>query len=142
MKVSSIGGGCGSAFSVQIMEIAQDLKPKIVRTAFDVIPHTRSFGDIDQALPFKMGNSIIEPYNAVLNMVNQKDQSVMGILFDNPALQSVAQSANVYDANMKDLNYLIASVFSSLTSCERFATANETNLMQLQTNLIPFPLAR
>jgi len=139
MKVSSIGGGCGSAFSVQIMEIAQDLKPKIVRTALDVIPHTRSFGDIDQTLPFKMGNSIVEPYNAVLNMVNQKDQSVMGLLFDNPALQSVAQSANVYDANMKDLNYLIASVFSSITSCERFATANETNLMQLQTNLIPFP---
>lgn len=139
IKVSSTGGGCGSAFSVQVMEIAQDLNPKIVRTACDLLPTVRWFGDVEQNYPYNCGVSIVEPYNSVLNMVNQKDQCVMDLLFDNAALQSVAGSAGVHDSTYKDLNYIIAAVFSMVTSCERFATANDCNLSQLRTNLIPFP---
>lgn len=139
LKVSSIGGGCGSAFSVQLMEIAQDLNPKIVRAALDVLPPVRQFGDVEQNMPFFIGNSLVESYNALFNIVNQKDQCVMGMLFDNPALQSICSSAEVFDSTYKDLNYIIAMVFSMITSCERFATSNDCNLSQLRTNLIPFP---
>ena len=90
-KISSIGGGCGSAFSVALLEMSQDINPKLMKMCFDV-------------MPVNCATLVVEPYNALLNIVHQKDFAVMNVHFDNSALSRVCSTAKVDSPFYKDLN--------------------------------------
>ena len=123
----SLGGGTGSGLgSLLIAYIKEEYPDKIVMP-FSVVGSHRV-------------RPIVEPYNAVLSihqLINNSDQT---FCIDNEALHNICRCVlKLEKANYTELNHLICSAMSGVTSCLRFPGQLNADLRKLAVNMVPFP---
>ena len=84
---------------------------------------------------------MVEPYNATLSvhqLVENNADEVMCI--DNEALYDICfRSLKLTAPTYGDLNYLVSTAMSGITSSLRFPGQLNSDLRKLAVNLIPFP---
>ncbi|VDP93460.1 unnamed protein product [Echinostoma caproni] len=124
----SFGGGTGSGFTALLMErLASDYGKKS-KLEFSVYPSPR------------VSSSVVEPYNAVFNTHTTLELSDCAFMVDNEALYDVCRrNLDVYRPTFTNINRLIAQVISSLTAALRFDGCQNVDLLEFQTNLVPYP---
>uniref|UniRef100_A0A1Q3FSQ6 Tubulin alpha chain n=1 Tax=Culex tarsalis TaxID=7177 RepID=A0A1Q3FSQ6_CULTA len=128
MLFHSLGGGTGSGLGTLALEKLQDEYGKTSKIEFNIFPSPR------------ISPVIVEPYNAVLSTHSGMEYSDCSILLDNEAIYDVCdRSLNVTEPTYTNLNRLIAQIVSCVTSSLRFSGAINVDLLEFQTNLVPFP---
>ncbi|XP_055640705.1 tubulin alpha-8 chain-like [Toxorhynchites rutilus septentrionalis] len=128
MIFHSLGGGTGSGFGTLVLEKLLDDYGKTSKIEFNIFPSPR------------VSPIIVEPYNAVLSSHAGMDYSDCSFLLDNEAIYDVCdRSLNVSEPTYTNLNRLIAQIVSCITSSLRFSGAINVDLLEFQTNLVPYP---
>lgn len=124
----SFGGGTGSGFSSLVMENLREIHPKTCMLEFGVCPAP------------KICTAVVEPYNSVLVTHATIEHVDCSFIVDNEALYDICQKKlDVHLPSYRNLNRLLAQVTSSVTASMRFSGTINVNLMDLQTNLVPYP---
>ncbi|KHN83487.1 Tubulin alpha-3 chain [Toxocara canis] len=106
----SFGGGTGSGFTSLLMEHLSSDYGKKSKLEFSIYPSPQ------------MSTAVVEPYNSILTTHTTLDHSECTFMADNEA---------VYD--------ICATVVSSVTASLRFDGSLNVDLMEFQTNLVPYP---
>ena len=121
-------GGTGSSLSSLILERLKDEYEKKTRFQFVIFPSP------------KLASFITEPYNTVFNTHFGLEYTDCVFIVDNEALWDICtQLLKISEGNFVNINRLIAQVISNITSGSRFSNGNVVDLMEFQTNLVPFP---
>ncbi len=83
---------------------------------------------------------MVEPYSSVLFTDNTIEHCNVAFLVDNQAIYDICTNKlKVTYPTYTNLNRLIAQVISSITASLRFDGALNVDLIEFQTNLVPFP---
>lgn len=83
---------------------------------------------------------IVETYNALLSTHFSMDHSDCCILLDNEALYDVCGILlDVCSPTYTNLNRLVSQVVSSCTASLRFSGSTNVDMLEFQTNLVPYP---
>lgn len=128
LMYSSFGGGTGSGFSARLIETLGKYFSGANRIEFNVFPSP------------KMSTAIVEPYNAVFRAHTSMSDSKCMFLFDNEACYRICQRhLDVQGASYYHINQLISQVASSITASTRFSGPLNVDLVEYETNLVPFP---
>ncbi|XP_058449599.1 tubulin alpha-8 chain-like isoform X2 [Malaya genurostris] len=128
MIFHSLGGGTGSGFGTLTLEKLFEDFGKTTKIEFNIFPSPR------------ISPVIVEPYNAVLSTHVGMDYSDCCFLLDNEAIYDVCdRSLNVSEPTYTNLNRLIAQIVSCITASLRFSGAINVDLLEFQTNLVPYP---
>lgn len=124
----SFGGGTGSGFtSLMLQEIQMNFARKLI-LEFPIAPSPQ------------MSTAVVEPYNAVLRSYSTKRHSDCVLMMDNESLYDITRKQlNVERPSSNNLNALVAQAFSSVSSSLRFEGTLNVDLVEFQTNLVPFP---
>lgn len=131
----SFGGGTGSGFSALLMDHLAEEFGKKCKFEFCVYPSPQ------------ICTAIVEPYNSVLTTHSTLDKTDVSFIVDNQAIYDICKTnLNVDRPTYAHLNQLISQVVSSITASLRFNGALNVDMMDFQTNLVPysrlhFPLA-
>ena len=89
---------------------------------------------------FRISPIIVEPYNALLSTHYSMDYSDCNILLDNEAIYDVCGSnLEVCSPTYTSLNRVISQVVSSCTVSLRFFGPSNIDMLEFQTNLVPYP---
>ncbi|VDM33282.1 unnamed protein product [Hydatigera taeniaeformis] len=132
----SYGGGTGSGL------LMETLKPSFTAlhdTIDGEYPKANKFDlgvypDYDQAL------SVLEPYNAVLGAASPYKPDCISLVLQNRAIMDIYErELNVACVTYSHINRLLAQVYSGITAGFRFYSSLTSTLVELQTNLIPYP---
>ncbi|XP_053679829.1 tubulin alpha chain-like [Anopheles nili] len=128
MMFHSVGGGTGAGLGTLMLERLGEDYGKASRMEFDIFPSP------------KVSPVIVEPYNAVLASHVAMEHSDCTFLLDNEALYDVCdRNLNVPEPTYTNLNRLIAQAVSCITASLRFSGAINVDLLEFQTNLVPYP---
>ncbi|KAF5395035.1 Tubulin alpha chain [Paragonimus heterotremus] len=124
----SFGGGTGSGFTSLLMErLAADYGKKS-RLEFSVYPSPQ------------ISTAVVEPYNSVLNTHTTLELTDCAFLVDNEALFDICRrNLDVTRPTYTHINRLISQVVSSITAALRFEGCQNVDLIEFQTNLVPYP---
>ncbi|XP_053319685.1 tubulin alpha-8 chain-like [Spea bombifrons] len=124
----SFGGGTGSGFSSLLMEkLSVDYLKKSV-LEFSVYPAPR------------ISSAVVEPYNAILTTHSTLAHSNCAFMVDNEAIYELCHcNLNIERPSYINLNRLIGQVVSSITASLRFSGILNVDLVEFQTNLVPYP---
>lgn len=126
--INSVGGGTGSGFTALLMERLSVDYGKKSKVQFAIYPTSR------------LGTAITEPYNAVLSTHVSLEHSNCCFLVDNDAIYDIARrSLGIASPSYADLNCLIAHAIANVTASLRFQGDLNTDLYELETNLVPHP---
>lgn len=124
----SLGGGTGSGMGTLLISRIREEYPDRMMATFSVVPSP------------KVSDTVVEPYNATLSineLVNYADET---FCIDNEALYEICQGTlKLPQPTHKDLNNLVSSVMSGVTTCLRYPGQLNSDLRKLATNLVPFP---
>ncbi|KAK9745660.1 Tubulin/FtsZ family, GTPase domain [Popillia japonica] len=83
---------------------------------------------------------IVEPYNAVLTTHSTLETEDVVFVMDNEAMYDIlARSLDVPRPTYTNLNRLLSQVVSSVTASLRFEGSVNVDLIEFQTNLVPYP---
>ncbi|KAL5966168.1 Tubulin alpha-13 chain [Taenia solium] len=124
----SYGGGTGSGLLMAIHDTIDGEYPKAHKFDLGVYP------DYDQAL------SVLEPYNAVLGAASPYKPDCISLVLQNRAIMDIYErELNVACVTYSHINRLLAQVYSGITAGFRFYSSLTSSLVELQTNLIPYP---
>lgn len=83
---------------------------------------------------------IVEPYNAVLGTHFSMDNFDCSFLMDNEACYDACdRNLGVRELTYTNLNRLLAQVVSCVTASLRFEGSVNVDLLECQTNLVPYP---
>ena len=83
---------------------------------------------------------MVEPYNAILTTHTTLEHSDCAFLVDNEAIYDMCRrNLNIERPSYKNLNRLISQVVSSITASLRFDGVLNVDLVEFQTNLVPYP---
>ncbi|BET01462.1 Hypothetical protein NTJ_14273 [Nesidiocoris tenuis] len=124
----SFGGGTGSGFQANVLDKMRRDYGKISILEFGVYPSPR------------VSCLIVEPYNAVLTTHSTLNNMDVSFLFDNEALYDIcARNLDVNSPTYTNLNRLMAQVTSAITASIRFEGSLNVDLIEFQTNLVPYP---
>ncbi|THD19593.1 Tubulin alpha chain [Fasciola hepatica] len=128
MIFHSFGGGTGSGFTALLMErLASDYGKK-TKLEFSVYPSPQ------------ISSAVVEPYNAVFNTHTTLELSDCAFMVDNEALYDVCRrNLDVGRPTFTNINRLLAQVISTLTAALRFDGCQNVDLLEFQTNLVPYP---
>lgn len=124
----SFGGGTGSGFSSLLMErLSVDYaKKSVIECGLFPSP--------------QISTSVVEPYNAVLTCHASMEHTDVAFLFDNEALYDICRrNLDIERPTYTNLNRMIAQCVSSLTASLRFDGAINVDMLEFQTNLVPYP---
>lgn len=125
---NSFGGGTGSGFSSLLMEKLSAEYSKQSKLEFAIYPAPR------------ISSSVVEPYNSILTTHNTLDHADCVFMVDNEAMYDIcSRNLGVERPTFTNINRLIAQVVSSLTVSLRFGGSLNVDLIEFQTNLVPFP---
>ncbi|RNA20793.1 tubulin alpha-1 chain-like [Brachionus plicatilis] len=125
---NSFGGGTGSGFSSLLMEKLSAEYSKKSKLQFAVYPAPR------------ISSAAVEPYNSILTTHSTLDHADCVFMVDNEAMYEIcSRNLGVDRPTFTNINRLIAQVFSSLTASLRFGGSLNVDLVEFQTNLVPFP---
>ncbi|XP_078533497.1 tubulin alpha-1C chain-like isoform X1 [Lissotriton helveticus] len=124
----SFGGGTGSGFTSLLMErLSVDYSKKAV-LEFSIYPSPR------------VSTAVVEPYNSILTTHTTLEHSNCSFMMDNEAIFEICKnSLNVEHPSYCNLNRLIGQVVSSITASLRFDGVLNVDLVEFQTNLVPYP---
>jgi len=87
-----------------------------------------------------VGNSATEPYNAVLSTHGLLEHTDVSFCMDNESLYKIClREMGLICPSYRNINRLIAQLASSVTGSLRFDGALNVDLLELQTNLVPYP---
>ncbi|XP_067943648.1 tubulin alpha-1 chain-like [Watersipora subatra] len=124
----SFGGGTGSGLTSNISEVLSSDYPKTTKMEFSVYPAPQ------------MASAVVEPYNTVLSTHASIDHVDCSFLVDNEAIYDICRnSLGVERPSYSNLNRIIGQVISSITASLRFEGALNVDLVEFQTNLVPYP---
>jgi len=124
----SLGGGTGSGMGTKLIAKIRDEYPDRMMNTYSVFPST------------KVSDTVVEPYNATLSVHHLLENTDGNFSIDNEALFHISQNVlKIHAPTYADLNHLVASTMSGLTTCFRFPGQLNDDLRKLNTNLVPFP---
>lgn len=124
----SFGGGTGSGFVSLLLERLSSGFAKKTKLQFSLYPSP------------KVSTAVVEPYNSVLCAHSNVDNADCTFLVDNEAIYDVCrQKLDIERPSYSNLNRLISQIISSITVSLRFGGELNVDLIEFQTNLIPFP---
>jgi len=88
----------------------------------------------------KVSDTVVEPYNATLSVHQLVENADEVMCIDNEALYDICfRSLKLTAPTYGDLNYLVSTTMSGITSSLRFPGQLNSDLRKLAVNLIPFP---
>jgi len=125
----AISGGTGSGFSALLYERFGIVYPKKTKVGFTIFPSP------------KYSDTIVEPYNSVFSLDTFIRDAEMIVAMDNEAVYDIC-SAHLDNEipSYSNINRIMALAIASSLSSMRFKGGYlNTNLKELETNLVPFP---
>ncbi|TKC38568.1 hypothetical protein EI555_000824, partial [Monodon monoceros] len=124
----SFGGGTGSGFTSLLMEqLSIDYSTK-AKLEFSVYPAPR------------ISTAIVEPYNTILTTHPTIEHADCTFLVDNEAIYDIChRKLDVEHPSYASINRLLSQAVSSITTSLRFEGALNVDLIEFQTNLVPYP---
>ncbi|XP_034445674.1 tubulin alpha 5 [Hippoglossus hippoglossus] len=124
----SFGGGTGSGFTSLLMERLSVDYGKKSKLEFAIYPAPQ------------ISTAVVEPYNAILTTHTTLEHSDCAFMVDNEAIYDICRrNMEIESPGYTNLNRLIGQIVSSITASLRFDGALNVDLMEFQTNLVPFP---
>ncbi|XP_050977545.1 tubulin, alpha 7 like [Labeo rohita] len=124
----SFGGGTGSGFASLLMERLSVDYGKKAKLEFAVYPAPQ------------VSTAVVEPYNSILTTHTTLEHSDCAFMVDNEAIYEICQNnLDIGRPTYTNLNRLIAQIVSSMTASLRFEGILNIDLMEFQTNLVPYP---
>ncbi|XP_035006492.2 tubulin alpha-8 chain [Hippoglossus stenolepis] len=124
----SFGGGTGSGFTSLLMDRLSEEYGKRSKLEFAVYPAPH------------LSTAVVEPYNAILTTHSTLEHSSCTFLVDNEAIYDICcRNLDIERPTYSTLNRLIGQVASSMTASLRFEGALNVDLIEFQTNLVPYP---
>lgn len=88
----------------------------------------------------KVSDTVVEPYNSVLSFHQLIENSDECMIMDNEALYNICTSTlKIAHPTYGDLNHIVSSAITGVTSCLRFPGQLNSDLRKLAVNLVPFP---
>ncbi|KAI8588131.1 Tubulin beta chain (Beta tubulin) [Geranomyces variabilis] len=124
----SLGGGTGSGLgSLLVSKIREEFPDRMLCT-FSVMPSP------------KVSDTVVEPYNATLAIHQLVENSDLSFMIDNEALYDIClRTLKISSPAYSDLNHLVSTVISGVTTCLRFPGQLNADLRKLAVNMVPFP---
>uniref|UniRef100_A0A673UGK6 Tubulin alpha chain n=1 Tax=Suricata suricatta TaxID=37032 RepID=A0A673UGK6_SURSU len=124
----SLGGGTGSGFTSLLMEQLSAEYSRKTNLEFSVYPAPR------------ISTAVVEPYNSVLTTHSTMEHSNCTFMVDNEALYDICHhKLGVERPSYANINRLIGQALSSITASLRFEGPLNVDLIEFQTNLVPYP---
>lgn len=124
----SLGGGTGSGLGTLLLSKIREEYPDRMMATFSVAPSP------------KVSDVVVEPYNATLSIHQLVENSDETFCIDNEALYDICfRTLKLTVPTYGDLNHLVSSVMSGVTTCFRFPGQLNSDLRKLAVNLVPFP---
>jgi len=124
----SLGGGTGSGMGTLLTIKIRDEYPGRMMNTYSVFPSP------------KVSDTVVEPYNATLSVHHLLENTDGNFSIDNEALYNIGHNVLKINApTYADLNHLVASAMSGVTTSFRFTGQLNDDLRKLHTNLVPFP---
>ncbi|EEB18201.1 predicted protein [Pediculus humanus corporis] len=124
----SFGGGTGSGFTSLLMEKLSVDYPKKSKLSFSIYPAPQ------------VSTAVVEPYNAILYTHPTLEHCEVAFLVDNQAIYEICmRNLRIDRPSYTNLNRLIGQIVSSITASLRFDGALNVDLVEFQTNLVPYP---
>ncbi|XP_032891446.1 tubulin alpha-8 chain-like [Amblyraja radiata] len=124
----SFGGDTGSGFTSLLMERLSVDYGKKSKLEFSVYPAPQ------------ISTAVVEPYNAVLVTHCTLEHSDCSFMRDNEAIYDICRrNLDIERPTYSNLNRLLGQVVSYITASLRFGGALNVDLLEFQTNLVPYP---
>ncbi|CAO3659399.1 unnamed protein product [Umbelopsis vinacea] len=124
----SLGGGTGSGLGSLLLSKIREEYPDRMLSTYSVFPAPR------------LSDTVVEPYNETLTVHQLVEHCDATFCFDNEALYSICQNTlKIKVPGYQDLNKLIATVMSGVSTSLRFPGQLNADLRKLCVNMIPFP---
>jgi len=124
----SLGGGTGSGMGTLLLSKIREEYPDRMIASYSVFPSP------------KVSDTVVEPYNAVLSIHQLIENTDETFCIDNEALYDICfRTLKLENPNYGDLNHLISSTMSGVTTCLRFPGQLNADLRKLAVNMVPFP---
>ncbi|KAK5641823.1 hypothetical protein RI129_010370 [Pyrocoelia pectoralis] len=124
----SYGGGTGSGFTSLLMERLSVDYGKKSKLEVSIYPAPQ------------ISTAVVEPYNAILTTHTTLEHSDCAFMVDNEAIYDVCRrNLDIERPTYTNLNRLLAQIISSITASLRFDGALNVDMMEFQTNLVPYP---
>uniref|UniRef100_A0A8D2CP01 Tubulin alpha chain n=1 Tax=Sciurus vulgaris TaxID=55149 RepID=A0A8D2CP01_SCIVU len=124
----SFGGGTGSGFTSLLMEQLSVEYSRKTKLEFSVYPAPR------------ISTAVVEPYNSILTTHSTIEHSDCTFMVDNEAIYDICHhKLGVERPSYASINRLISLVVSSITASLRFEGPLNVDLIEFQTNLVPYP---
>ncbi|KAK7831357.1 LOW QUALITY PROTEIN: hypothetical protein U0070_024645, partial [Myodes glareolus] len=122
----SFGGGTGSGFTSLLMErFSADYRKK---------------SKLDAPPPTPVSIALLESYNSILTTHSTLEHSDCAFIVDNDAIYGIChRNLDIERPTYANLNRLIGQIVSSITASLRFDGALNVDLIEFQTNLVPYP---
>ncbi|KAF9587491.1 hypothetical protein IFM89_003430 [Coptis chinensis] len=123
-----VGGGIGSGLGSLLLERLSIDYGKKSKLGFSIYPSPQ------------VSTVVVEPYNSVLSTHSLLEHTDVAMLLDNEAIYDICRkSLDIERPTYTNLNRLISQVISSLTTSLRFDGAINVDVIEFQTNLVPYP---
>jgi tubulin beta len=88
----------------------------------------------------KVSDTVVEPYNATLSLHQLLENTDETFCIDNEALYDICfRTLKMTNPSYKDLNHLVSTTMSGVTTCLRFPGQLNADLRKLAVNMVPFP---
>ncbi|GME78818.1 unnamed protein product [[Candida] boidinii] len=124
----SLGGGTGSGMGTLLISKIREEFPDRMMATFSVVPSP------------KVSDTVVEPYNATLSVHQLVENSDETFCIDNEALYDICvRTLKLPQPSYSDLNHLVSSVMSGVTTSLRYPGQLNSDLRKLAVNLVPFP---
>ncbi|ODV90129.1 hypothetical protein CANCADRAFT_60471, partial [Tortispora caseinolytica NRRL Y-17796] len=124
----SLGGGTGSGMGTLLISRIREEYPDRMLATFSVLPSP------------KVSDTVVEPYNATLSMHQLTEHADETFCIDNEALYDICvNTLKLPHPSHYNLNQLVSSVMSGITTGLRFPGQLNSDLRKLAVNLVPFP---
>jgi tubulin beta len=120
----SLGGGTGSGLGSLILSKIREEYPDRMLSTYSVFPSP------------KLSDTVVEPYNETLTVHQLVEHCDATFCFDNEALYSICQNTlKIKVPGYQDLNKLIATVMSGVSTSLRFPGQLNADLRKLCVNM-------
>ncbi|KAF7302768.1 Tubulin beta chain [Mycena chlorophos] len=104
----SLGGGTGSGMGTLLISKVREEYPDRMMCTYSVVPSP------------KVSDTVVEPYNATLSVHQLAENSDETFCIDNEALYDICfRTLKLSTPTYGDLNHLVSSVMSGITTCLR-----------------------
>nr|AJQ24570.1 beta-tubulin TubP [Atkinsonella hypoxylon] len=124
----SLGGGTGSGMGTLLLSKIREEFPDRMLATFSVLPSAQT------------SDTVVEPYNTTLSVHQLVENSDATFCIDNQALYNICQrTLKLPNPNTGDLNHLISTVMSGVSTSLRFPGQLNSDLRKICVNLVPFP---